>query len=105
MVTASILVFPDWSKEFHVHVDASSIALGAVLAQPGEGELDHPISFASRKLSSTKENYTTIEREGLAMVYVLQSSDTIFWDLILRCIEDHYALRYLVNKPVLGGDM
>ena len=32
MVTAPILVFPNWNKEFHVHVDASSIALGIVLA-------------------------------------------------------------------------
>ena len=32
MVTASILVFPDWNNEVHVHVDASSIALGKVLA-------------------------------------------------------------------------
>jgi hypothetical protein len=32
MVTVPILVFPDWSKEFNVHVDASSIALGSVLA-------------------------------------------------------------------------
>ena len=42
-----------WSKEFHVHVDASSIALGAVLAQPGEGDIDHPIAFVSRKLSNS----------------------------------------------------
>ena len=35
MVTAPILVFSDLSKEFHVHVNASSIALGAILAQPG----------------------------------------------------------------------
>jgi hypothetical protein len=61
MVTASILVFPNWSKEFHVHVDASSIALGAVLVQPGEGEIDHLIAFTSRKLSSTKKNYTMTE--------------------------------------------
>ena len=51
MVTAPILVFPNWNKEFHVHVDASSIALGIVLAQSGEGNINHPISFASRKLS------------------------------------------------------
>jgi hypothetical protein len=30
MVTAPILVFPNWSKEFHVHVNSSSISLGAV---------------------------------------------------------------------------
>jgi hypothetical protein len=48
MVTTPILSFPYWTKSFHVHVDASSIALGAVLAQPGEGDIDHPISFSSR---------------------------------------------------------
>lgn len=31
MLTASILVFSDWNKEFHVHVDVSCIALGIVL--------------------------------------------------------------------------
>ena len=32
MVTTPILVFPDWKKEFHVHVDASSVALDIVLS-------------------------------------------------------------------------
>ena len=57
MVTTPILVFPNWKFPFHVHVDASSIALGVILAQPGEA-LDHLIAFASRKLSSTECNYT-----------------------------------------------
>jgi hypothetical protein len=61
LVTAPILIFPYWKKEFHVHVDASSIDLGAVLSHPGEGELDHPIAFARRKLSTTEKNYTTTE--------------------------------------------
>jgi hypothetical protein len=32
IVTEPILAFPYWSKEFNVHVNASSIALGAVLS-------------------------------------------------------------------------
>jgi hypothetical protein len=54
MVTTPILVFPNWEKTFHVHIDASAIALGAILAQPGAGDLDHPIAFASRKLSDSE---------------------------------------------------
>lgn len=71
MVTALILVFPDWKNEFHVHVDASFIALGIVLPHLVAGEVDHPIAFASRKLSKVENNYTTKEIEGLTMVYVL----------------------------------
>jgi len=55
LVTALILIFPDWNKEFHVHVDASSITLGTILSQAGEGEIDHPINFTSRKLSTTEK--------------------------------------------------
>ena len=55
MGSAPILGFLDWNKEFHVHVDASSIALGVVPAQPWEGDLDHPISFSSQKLSSMEK--------------------------------------------------
>jgi hypothetical protein len=102
MVTASILVFPNWSKEFHVHVDASSIALGVVLAQPSEGEIDHPIAFTNKKLSSTEKNYTMTEREGLVMVYALQKFRHYLLGSHFKMYTDHSALRYLVNKPVLG---
>jgi hypothetical protein len=37
MVTTPILVFPDWEKTFHVHVDASSIALGAIWRSQEQG--------------------------------------------------------------------
>jgi hypothetical protein len=103
MVTTPILVFPNWTKEFHVHVDASSIPLGAVLAQPGEGDIDHPLSFSDRKLSTAEVNYTTTEREVLAMVYSLQKFCHNLLGGHLKMFTDHSALKYLVNKLVLGG--
>ena len=51
MAFLPILVFPDWNKEFHVHIDTSYVVLGVVLTQAGEGDLDHPIAYASIKLS------------------------------------------------------
>jgi hypothetical protein len=61
LVTTATLIFPYWNKEFRVHADASSIVLGAVLSQPREGDKDHPIYFARRKLYIEKNNYTTTE--------------------------------------------
>jgi hypothetical protein len=103
MVIAPILVFFDWEKTFHVHVDASTIKLGAILAQPGSGELDHLIAFASRKQSESEQNYNTTEREGLAMVYAIQKFRHYLLGKQLKMFTDHSTLKYLVNKPVLGG--
>jgi hypothetical protein len=104
MVTMPILVFPNWSKEFHVHVDVSSIALGAELAQPGEGDIDHTLSFSSKKLSTIEINYTTTEREGLDMVYALQKFHHYLLGGHFKMFNDHSTLKYLVNRPVLRGE-
>jgi hypothetical protein len=97
------LVFPDWSKEFHVHVDASSIALGAMLAQPGAGDVDHSLAFATRNLSTAEINYTTTEREGLAMVYVLQKFHHYLLGGNFKMFTNHSVLKNLFNKRVSGG--
>jgi hypothetical protein len=103
MVTVPILVFPDWSKEFNVHVDASFIALGAILAHPSAEDIDHRIAFASKKLSTAERNYTTTEREGLDMFYALHKFRQYLLGGHFKMFTDHPALKYLVNKPVLGG--
>jgi hypothetical protein len=98
-----ILIFPNWEIEFHVHVDASGIALGAILAQPGEGNMDHPIYFANKKISKDERNYTITEREGLDMIYALQKFRNYMLGSHFKFFIDHSALKYLFNKPVLEG--
>jgi hypothetical protein len=84
-------------------VDPSSIALGAVLSHPREGDIDHPIAFESRKLFIAEKNYTTMKREGLVMVYALQKFRNYLLGSHFKMYTYHFALKYLVNKLVLGG--
>ena len=60
LVEAPILKFPNWSAKFHVHIDASGIAIGAILTQPGDDGMDYPIVYSSWKLNKA-------ERERLLM--------------------------------------
>jgi hypothetical protein len=69
-----------------------------ILSQPGEGDIDHLIVFASRKLSISEKNYTTTEREGLAMVYALQKFKHYLLGSHFKMYTDHSALNYLVNN-------
>lgn len=94
MVTAPILVFPDWTKDFHVYVDASSISFGVVLAQEEKGYIDHPMAFSSHKLSIAERNYTTTEREGHSMVYALRKYKHYLLGEHFSMYTDHYALKY-----------
>jgi hypothetical protein len=103
MVTTPILVFPDWERTFHVHVDASAMALGAIYVQPRAWDLDQPIPFARKKLSESEKNYNTTEREGLSMVYALQKFRQHLLGKHFKMFTDHSAIKYLVNKTMLGG--
>jgi hypothetical protein len=86
-----------------VLIDASDIALGVILTQPSEGNLDHPIYFYSIKLLQAEKNYTTIEREGLVMFYALYKFRHYFLGDHFELFTDHPAMKYLVNNLVLEG--
>ena len=63
----TLLAYPNFDEEFHIHTDASHTQLGAVISQNKK-----PIAFYSRKLSDAQTRYTTTERELLAIVETLK---------------------------------
>ncbi|KAL4283147.1 hypothetical protein GQ457_16G015010 [Hibiscus cannabinus] len=62
---------PDWSLPFEVMCDASDFAVGAVLGQ-GDGKIFHVIYYASKTLNDAQINYTTTEKELLAVVFAFE---------------------------------
>jgi len=89
-----ILKYPNFSKEFHLTTDASNFAIGAVLEQEGK-----PITFISRTLSKTEENYATNEKEMLAIVWALQSLRTYLYGRAKVVIfTDHQPLTFALSN-------
>ncbi|GFW37051.1 retrovirus-related Pol polyprotein from transposon opus [Trichonephila clavipes] len=71
LTTPSVLKQADGTQPYIIRTDASNYALGAVLLQ-GEGSDEHPIEYASRLLTPAECNYSTTEREALAVVWALK---------------------------------
>ncbi|GFH61806.1 hypothetical protein CTEN210_18281 [Chaetoceros tenuissimus] len=90
MVTEEVfLTYPDWSKPFDIHTDASDKQLGAVISQNGK-----PIAFFSRRLSKSQRNYTTTEKELLSIVECLKQFRNILFGYEINVYSDHKNLVY-----------
>lgn len=100
-----ILRSPDLEQPFVLRTDASSTSLGAVLLQRHDG-VAHPVAYASRKLLPREARYSTIEREGLALVWAIQKFHVFLYGKCFLLQTDHEPISYInsakhVNNRVL----
>ncbi|XP_015762141.1 PREDICTED: uncharacterized protein LOC107341253 [Acropora digitifera] len=74
LISAPVLTFPDFDEQFLLYVDASSTGIGFALAQVQDGK-EVVIAFNARGLNQAERNYTTTEREALALVEGCQNGN------------------------------
>jgi len=97
LVTAPIIVAPNWEQPFELMCDASDYAIGAVMGQRKD-KLVHPIYYASRTLSGAQLNYTVTEKEMLAVVFAFDKFRSYLIGSKVIVYTDHATLRYLIAK-------
>lgn len=91
-----ILQYPDFTREFILTTDASNVAIGAVLSQGTIGS-DKPIAYASRTLNSSELNYSTIEKELLAIVWATKYFRPYLFGRKFKIITDHKPLQWVMS--------
>jgi hypothetical protein len=101
-VSAPILRYADFNKQFIVETDSSDFAIGCVLSQFFDGVL-HPVAFYSRKLTDVETRWEIHDKELYAIISALQiwrhyllgnQSQTIIYT-------DHKNLQYIMRKQKL----
>ncbi|CAN6721074.1 unnamed protein product [Malus baccata var. baccata] len=97
LTSAPIITPPDWNTPFELMCDASDYAIGAVLGQR-KNKLPHVIYYASRTLNDAQLNYSTTEKELLAVVFALDKFRSYLIGTKVIVFTDHAALKYLFTK-------
>ena len=94
-----VLAAPDFSLPFCLAVDASDVGVGGVLLQAGNDGVERPVAYFSKKLNRHQKNYSTIEKEALALVLAVQHFEvyvsSVVGDVVVY--SDHNPLTFLAK--------
>ena len=97
LTSTPIIRPPNWGVPFEIMCDASDYAIGAVLGQRVD-KPPHVIYYASKTLKDAQLNYSTTEKELLAVIFALDKFRSYLLGYKIIIYSDHAALRYLFSK-------
>jgi hypothetical protein len=98
LVSAPAIYPPDWHLPFEIMCDASDYAVGAVLSQ-SKHKKHYAISYTCKTLTGPQLNYTTMEKELLAVVFAIEKFRSYLVGTKVIVYTDHATLKYLLmNK-------
>ena len=95
-----VLAHFDARKPLVVQCDASKNDLGAVLLQD-----DHPLAYASRRLTPTEQGYAQIEKELLSVVFAMNKFHQYTYGRSVVVQNDHKPLVAIQKKPIARAPM
>ena len=101
MISAPILTYPNFREPFLLFVDASFTAIGFTLAQIQNGKV--VIAYNGRGLNQAEQNYSTTEREALALVKGIKKYQSHLQNHKFTVVTDHSSLRWLMSVKDASG--
>ena len=98
-----ILVYPKFDHPFLVTCDASGTALGGVVSQLDDQGRERPVTFCSRALKGAEKNYSALDREALAIHFIVSRNRYFLLGYPIKIMSDHQPLKYIFNQSDLNA--
>ena len=93
LVSAPVLVMPQFNRDFLLDMDASGEGLGAVLSQIIAGQ-ERVVAYVSKTLTKTERKYCATRREMLALVWATHHFRLHLYGRRFVLCTDHSALQW-----------
>lgn len=97
LISAPIIVTPNWNSPFELMCDASDYAVGAVIGQR-RNKVFHPIYYASRTLTGAQRNYTLTKKELFTIIFAFDKFCSYLIGTKVTVFTDHATIKYLLTK-------
>ena len=104
LVIEPIIIDPNWTLDFELICNASDYVVGVVLGQRKTKKI-HAINYASKILSEAQVNYSTTEKELLAIVYALKKFRSYLIGSKGVVYTDPAAIKHLLTKRIQNKDL
>lgn len=102
LIQAPVLKIPNFSQIFILQTDACDTGIGSILLQE-EDNTRMPICYASKKLKASERNYSTIEKECLAIVWAINKFHRYLYGKEFILETDHQPLAYLQRSKIANA--
>lgn len=106
LTSPPVMAFPDFTKPFVLHTDASQEGLGAVLYQEQDGKL-RVLGYASRTLTPAEKNYHMHagKLEFLALKWAVTEKfrDYLYYSTFFTVYTDNNPLTYILSSAKLSA--
>ena len=90
-----VLVAPRFDREFIIMCDASNFCVSGILAQSDDSGVERNVAYFSRKLKPNEINFSTIEKEALAILECCLKWAQFIYGYPVKIRTDHRALEFL----------
>ena len=98
LLSSQVLTHYNPELQLVLACDASQYGVGAVLSQRYPDGQERPVGYASRILSKAEQNYSQIEKEGLACVFGVKRFHCYLYGRSFMLSSDHKPLTSLFSK-------
>ncbi|XP_078355328.1 uncharacterized protein LOC144639937 [Oculina patagonica] len=89
---------PEAEDELILATDASDYGMGAVLYHKMKGGAGQPIGYMSRSLNTAERNYSTLEKEALAIIFGIKKFNQFLCGHPFTIKTDHKPFEGILNE-------